>query len=145
MKRVNRFLQRERYEPQDLFNAVKPHINLVGGILSVDDTVIEKPYSDPKQAELIGYFWSGKHHQVIKGINLITLYHCAQLGNSIPISYRIYDKQSCKTSNDYFREMMTEVLSWGLQRKDSHRRQLVFRRRESEVSKTPKTRFSLWG
>jgi hypothetical protein len=30
---------------------------LVGGILSVDDTVVEKIYSDPKNAELISYFW----------------------------------------------------------------------------------------
>ena len=44
---VNRFLLRERYEPRDLFEEIKPHINLVGGTLSRDDTVIDKPYSDP--------------------------------------------------------------------------------------------------
>ena len=32
----------------DLFDEVKPYINLVGGILSGDDTVIDKPHSDPK-------------------------------------------------------------------------------------------------
>ncbi|MBW4458319.1 MAG: IS701 family transposase, partial [Nostoc indistinguendum CM1-VF10] len=40
---VNRFLLRERYEPKDLFLEVSPHINLTGGILSGDDTVIDKP------------------------------------------------------------------------------------------------------
>jgi hypothetical protein len=35
-----------------------------GGILSVDDTVIEKLYSNPKYTELIGYFWSGKYQCV---------------------------------------------------------------------------------
>jgi len=79
---VNRFLPRERYEPKDLFNTVKEIINIVGGILSVDDTVVEKLYSDPKNAELIGYFWSGKHHKAIKGINLITLYYSDVHGNS---------------------------------------------------------------
>jgi hypothetical protein len=39
---VNRFLLRERYEPKDLFDIVKEIINIVGGILSVDDTVVEK-------------------------------------------------------------------------------------------------------
>ncbi|MBD2362419.1 PEP-CTERM sorting domain-containing protein [Anabaena minutissima FACHB-250] len=34
---VNRFLLRERYEPKDLFDEVKQHINLVGGTLSADD------------------------------------------------------------------------------------------------------------
>lgn len=38
---------RERYEPKDLFNEVRKHINLIGGTLSGDDTVIDKPYSDP--------------------------------------------------------------------------------------------------
>jgi hypothetical protein len=40
-------LLRERYEPKDLFDELKPHIELIGGTLSGDDTVIEKPYSDP--------------------------------------------------------------------------------------------------
>lgn len=51
---VNRFLLRERYEPLDLFDELKPHIQLVGGILSGDDTVIDKPYSNPNLTELIG-------------------------------------------------------------------------------------------
>lgn len=45
---VNRFLLRERYEPKDLFNELKPHINLICKTLSGDDTVIKKPYSDIK-------------------------------------------------------------------------------------------------
>lgn len=112
---VNRFLLRERYEPKDLFDAVNPYISLAGGVISVDDTVVEKPYSEPMAAELIGYFWSGKHHQVIKGINLITLYYSGTQGNSLPINYRIYDKQEGKTKNEYFREMVAEVIAWGLQ------------------------------
>lgn len=44
---VNRFLLRERYEPRDLFDEIKPHINLHGGTRSGDDTVIDKPESDP--------------------------------------------------------------------------------------------------
>lgn len=47
---VNRFLLRERYEARDLFETLKPYLNLVGGVLSVDDTVIEKTYSDVNQA-----------------------------------------------------------------------------------------------
>ena len=111
---VNRFLLRERYEPKDLFDTVKSLINLKGGILSVDDTVIEKHYSNPKCAELIGYFWSGKYHKTIKGLNLITLYYSDIHGNSVPINYKIYDKKEGKTKNDYFREMLVEVITWGL-------------------------------
>lgn len=114
---VNRFLLRERYEPQDLFNEVSPYISLIGGTLSGDDTVIDKPHSDPKLTELIGYFYSGRHHRTVKGIQLITLYYTDLLGKSVPVNYRIYNKQEGKTKNDYLREMITEVLDWGLQPK----------------------------
>ncbi len=112
---VNRFLLRERYQPKDLFEEIKPHIQLVGGTLSCDDTVIDKPYSEPNLAELIGYFWSGKHHRIVKGLHLITLYYTDASAKSIPVNYRIYDKREGLTKNDYFRVMITEVLAWGLQ------------------------------
>lgn len=34
--------------------------------------------------------------------------------SSVPINYRIYDKKEGKTKNDYFREMILEVINWGL-------------------------------
>lgn len=104
----------ERYEPKDLFKIIEKIINLVGGILSVDDTVREKIYSDPKNAELISYFWSGKYHKTIIGLNLITLYDSDIEGKSVPINYRIYDKEEGKTKNDYFREMVREIINWGV-------------------------------
>lgn len=100
---VNRFLLREKFEPKDLFDELKPHIQLVGGILSGDDTVIDKPYTNPKLTELVGYFWKGLHHRVVKGLNLITLYYTTQDGKSVPVNYRIYDKCEGKTKNDYLR------------------------------------------
>jgi hypothetical protein len=117
MKRVNRFLLRERYEPKDLFDEVKLKINLVGGTLSGDDTVIDKPHSNPKLTELIDYVYSGRHHRAVKGIQLITLYYTDLSGKSVPVNYRIYNKQEEKTKNDYFRELITEVLDWGLKPK----------------------------
>ena len=111
---VNRFLLRERYDPKDLFLEVGRHIDWKGGTLSGDDTVIDKPYSDPSSTELIGYFWSGLHRRVVKGIQLVTLYYTEQAGKSVPVNYRIYNKQEGKTKNDYLREMITEVLGWGL-------------------------------
>ena len=111
---VNRFLERERYIPKDLFEENKAHINLCGGKLSGDDTVIEKLYSQQEKTELIGYYWSGKHHKAIKGINLITLYYTDVNGVSVPINYRIYKRSEGKTKNDYLREMVCEVISWGI-------------------------------
>lgn len=110
---VNRFLLREAYEPRDLFNEASRLLNLVGGTLNVDDSTLDKPYS--QHMELVGHFWSGKHHRVIKGLNLITLYYSDPQWRSLPVNYRVYDKAEGKTKNDYFLDMLEEVLAWGLQ------------------------------
>jgi hypothetical protein len=55
---ANRFLLRGQYEPKDLFDEIKVNIDLIGGTLSGDDTVINKPYSAPYLTKIIGYFWS---------------------------------------------------------------------------------------
>jgi len=110
---VNRFLLRECYEPKDLFIEAKRLLNLVGGTLNVDDSTLDKPYS--QHMELVGHFWSGKHHRVVKGLNLITLYYTDPQGRSLPINYRVYDKAEGKTKNEYFLDMLKEVLEWGVQ------------------------------
>ena len=38
------FLLRESYTPEDLFNQAKQQLDLKGGVLSVDDSVLNKPY-----------------------------------------------------------------------------------------------------
>lgn len=111
---INRFLERERFGPKDLFDEVEEKIELERGILGVDDSVLDKPYSDPSKAALIDYFWSGKHKRPVKGINLISLFYTDIHGISVPVNFRICDKKSGKTKNDYFREMLLEVISWGL-------------------------------
>lgn len=113
---INRFLLRERYEPKDLFDGLLANgwIELIGGIVSADDTVLEKLYSDPKKTDLLGYFWSSKHGKPILGIPLITLYYTSPNGLRVPINYRIYDKHEGKTKNQYLQQMLQEVLAWGL-------------------------------
>ena len=110
---VNRFLNREDYQPKDMFDEAAQDLNFVGGTLSVDDSVLDKPYS--YSVALVGYFWSGKHHRVAKGINLITLYYTDSTGRHMPVNFRIYDKSEDKTKNDYFIDMLKEVLAWGLE------------------------------
>lgn len=132
---VNKFLLRANFTTKTLFSEVKQCINLQGGILSIDDTVLDKEYSNPEKTDLISYFWSGKHHKPTKGINLITLFYSDLQGNSIPVNFRIYDPNEKvakldkdgkslvengqiqyrnKTKNEYYREMLEEVLEWGL-------------------------------
>lgn len=109
---ANRFLNRECYEPKDLYREVEPTINTAGGTLSVDDSVLDKPYA--QYISLIGHYYSGKHHKVVKGINLITLYYTDPQGKNQPVNFRVYDKKDGKTKNDYFLDMLVETLDWGL-------------------------------
>lgn len=110
---VNRFLLRESYEPKDLFNEAQSLLDMTGGTLSVDDTTLDKPYS--QKMALVGHFWSGKHHRVVKGISLVTLTYTDRQGRSLPVNYRVYDKADNKSKNDYFQDMLAQVLAWGLQ------------------------------
>ena len=109
---ANRFLHRENYQPKDVFNEAAEDLCLCGGTVSVDDSVLDKPYS--YSVALVGHFWSGKHHKAVKGINLSTLYYTDPTGRHMPVNYRVYDKSEGKTKNDYFRDMLIEVLAWGL-------------------------------
>ena len=110
--RVNRFLLREHYPSEDLFNEVKGQINLEGGRLSVDDTVIDQPYSRPRG--IIDYYWSGKPKKVILGVNLITLYYTDPSGINVPVSFRIYQTEEGKSKHDYFKEMIIEGKGKGI-------------------------------
>lgn len=111
---INRFLLKEQFTAKDLFEEVRTKIQLKGGTLSIDDSVLDKPYRDPSKTDLIGYFWSGKHKRTVKGLNLITLYYTDIANQSYRVNFRIYDKREGKTKNEYFLEMVAEVQSWGL-------------------------------
>jgi hypothetical protein len=111
---VNRFLVNSNFSGKDLFERIKAALSLWGGVLSVDDTVIDKPYSNPAATELVGFFWSGLHHRSVKGINLIMLNYTDPNGVSLPVNWRVYRKRDNKTKNDYFQDMVNEAFSWGL-------------------------------
>ena len=51
----------------------------------------------------------------MKGINLITMYYTDSKGSHFPVNFRVYDKSENKTKNDYFLEMLEELISWGLE------------------------------
>lgn len=110
---VNRFLLRKHYEPKDLFEEAQRRLILAGGTLSLDDSVLDRPYR--RAVELVGYFWSGKHHRVVKGLNLTTLFYTDPEGRSLPVNDRVYAPAESQTKNDYFRTMLAEVLAWELQ------------------------------
>ncbi|MCX7590088.1 MAG: transposase [Kiritimatiellae bacterium] len=85
------------------------------GILVIDDTVLDKPYT--QHMGLVSHFRSGKHKRVVKGINLVTCLWTD--GDALwPCDYRIVDKaQDKRTKNDHFRELLKEAHQRGLKPK----------------------------
>ena len=53
------------------------------GTLGVDDIVLDKFYN--YSMSLVSYVWSGKHHRVVKGVNLITLYSTDPSNQHMPM------------------------------------------------------------
>ena len=47
-------------------------------------------------------------------MSLVTLLHTDVHGFSCPVNFRLVDKAEGKTKNALFREMVEEVLGWGL-------------------------------
>lgn len=81
-------------------------------MLILDDTTLDKPYAE--KMDLVTYHWSGKHHDVVKGINLITLLWSD--GKAlVPTDFRLYDKQAGLTKNDHFRDMLGKASERGLE------------------------------
>ena len=100
-----RLLQRQPQNTGALWNEVKSFINPKTGYLILDDSTLDKHHS--QKIELVTHHWSGNHHKVVQGINLITLLW-TDGDLSIPVDYRIYNRESDgKTKNDHFSDMMT--------------------------------------
>lgn len=64
-----RLLERLEPDTETLWQEAKTQIDLRGGVLVLDDSTLDKPYSQSNA--LVYRHWSGKHHAVVSGINLI--------------------------------------------------------------------------
>ena len=111
---INRFLLSNDFTGKELFEAVKAGLHLQGGTLSADDSVLDKPFTDLQSTELVGFFWSGRHHRTVKGINLIALFYTDPSGLRFPVNFRVYRHREGKSKHDYFRQMVKECYEWGL-------------------------------
>jgi hypothetical protein len=112
---VNRWLNSQSFRPRGLWELSKEMINFKErNLLIVDDTILDKHRSD--KMDLVHYQYSGNVHDVIAGIGLVNLlWHGLECEESIPIDYRVYDKDTDgKTKNEHFREMLKLAKTRGL-------------------------------
>ncbi len=98
-----RLLHRLEPDPETLWAEARPLVHRKGGVLVLDDSTLDKPYS--KAIELVTRHWSGKHHAVVRGINLVSLLW-TDGDRHVPCDYRVYDTADGRTKNDHFGDMI---------------------------------------
>jgi DDE superfamily endonuclease len=90
--RIQRFLSKQDFSAGDLWQLVKPHVRAIqqgDGVVIVDDSIAEKPYTD--ENDIICWHYDHAHDRQVKGINFLTvLYHVA--GVSLPVGFRVVAK-----------------------------------------------------
>lgn len=108
-----RLLRETNPDPAKLWQEAQALVDSSSDLLILDDTMLDKPYA--RNMALLYHLWSGKHHRVVQGINLITLLwsdgEC-----HIPCDYRLYDKAKDEQSkNDHFMAMLEAAATRGFQ------------------------------
>ncbi|MBA2749049.1 MAG: transposase [Tatlockia sp.] len=108
---INRYLRKEKFTPDCLWNNVKKDIQShQNAAILFDDTVADKSYSE--EIELVRRQYSGTEHRVIRGIGLINcVYFNPELGLFWIIDYRIYDPDSDgKTKLEHVADMLNNIV-----------------------------------
>ncbi|WP_413937191.1 transposase [Nitrospira sp. BLG_1] len=99
-----RLLQRIPPDSQALWREVEQLTLKTQGVLVIDDTTLDKPYAE--KMALVSSHWSGKHHAVVMGINLISLLWTDGKAH-VPCDFRLYNhSQDGLTKNDHFQNML---------------------------------------
>lgn len=118
---IQRLLAKERFRAAELWQLVKPYVRQIqqeDGVIIIDDSIAEKPYTDENY--IICWHYDHSQDRSVKGINFVTcLYHAG--GYSLPVGFSIVaktehylDKKDGKqkrrspiSKNDYYRELLT--------------------------------------
>ena len=127
--KVTRFLHRHRYTSKDLWQYIKPevrkHEQEKGGVLILDDSIEEKPYTDDNA--IVCWHYSHAKGRCIKGVNLLSsLIRYNDV--AFPIAYEIITKEvhfcDLKTRKEHRRSLVT---------KNQHFRALIKQAIENQV------------
>ena len=118
--KITRFLAEKELNSPELWRLVKPLVRELedeGGVLIIDDTIEEKPYTD--ESELICWHYDHSKGRNVKGINLLSaLYQVGEV--SIPVAFELvkktqlvfnekkekWQRKSPRTKNELYRQML---------------------------------------
>ena len=95
--KITRFLNQETYTPKRYWQLIKPTVRRIehdDGVLDVDDTIEEKPYTD--ENDIVCWHFDHTRHSHVKGINILNfMYHRVfddGTDCSLPLAYEIIAK-----------------------------------------------------
>jgi hypothetical protein len=121
---VQRFLAGPLLTSADLWQRVKLPVRAMqqeDGVLIVDDSIAEKPYTD--ENEIIGWHYDHAKGRSVKGINFVSaLYHAS--GLSLPVGFSLIAKtefyldkkdgkqkrRSPKTKNEHYQDLLRQAV-----------------------------------
>ena len=121
---VSRFLAGEQRTSADWWRLVKPYVRKIAddeGVLIIDDSIAEKPYTD--ENDIICWHYEHTSGSNVKGINFMTaLYHSQEL--SLPVGFTLIAKtewyldaktgkqkrRSPVSKNEYYRLMLQQAV-----------------------------------
>ena len=121
---MQRSLAGEEQTSADVWRIAKPHVRKIeraDGVMIVDDSIGEKPYTD--ENDIICWHYDHSQQRTVKGINFVTcLYPCQ--GISLPIGFEIVrkteryrdpkngkEKRGLKrTKNEMYRDLMAQAV-----------------------------------
>jgi len=125
--RITRYLSEKPRTGAELWRIAKPWVRRIqnqDGVMIVDDTISEKPYSD--ENDIVCWHYDHTSGTVVKGINLMTvLYHVPSCGLSLPVEFQLIAKtetyvdkkdgttkrRSPTTKNEYYRAMLQQAVA----------------------------------
>lgn len=118
--KITRFLSEKEYTSKDLWKLVKTTVREIeseDGIITIDDTIQEKQYTD--ENDVISWHYDHSKSRSLKGVNIVSCIYTNDIAN-IPIAFEIVKKdtfvtdektgkqkrKSSKTKNELMREML---------------------------------------
>jgi uncharacterized protein YrzB (UPF0473 family) len=122
--KVPRFLSESQFSSKELWKIVKATIREIqteDGIVAIDDTIEEKPYTE--ENEIVSWYHDHTKGRAVKGINLLSALYINERGK-IPINYLIvkktktvYDEKKRKerkvsevTKNQMYQQMLNQII-----------------------------------
>jgi hypothetical protein len=129
--KVTRFLSGSDFGSPELWSLVKPTVRATeseDGVLIIDDTIQEKPWTD--ENEIITWHFDHSKDRTVKGVNILNCLYHAQ-GASIPVAFEIIRKtiQFCdlKTHQEKRKSEVTKNELMRDMLKTCQRNQLVYK------------------